>query len=489
MKLSQLLSPLGLACPEDDLEITGLTCDSRQVEPGMLFAALPGARADGADYISQALERGAAAVLTSGPALPGVPTVTVPDPRETLALLAGEFYGHPARELTLLAVTGTKGKTTTAHMLRDILAAAGHRTGMMGTLGAFAGEERLADTGNTTPEPVALHALLRRMAEKGCTHAVMEVSSQAMKLGRVAGVPFAAGLFLNLSPDHIGPGEHVDLAEYRACKAALFRQCALAAGNADDPAWPFIRGQVPAGVPATTFGFGEGARIRCAAVAPDPDRPLSTLVWVAGTDRPYSVPLPGAFNGANALAAIALCRALGVADDAIRAGLARVSVPGRAQVCPLGNGVTALIDYAHNGESFRALFAALRPHVKGRILAVFGAGGDRPPMRRRDMGRAAAEGADWANLTEGNPRREAAGDICGQIGSELHGKIPYQIIPDRRRAILWALAQACPGDLVALLGKGHEGYIETGGVRRPFSERAVLEEYIREKNSRSGLQI
>ena len=166
-----------------------------------------------------------------------------------------------------------------------------------------------------------------------------------------------------------------------------------------------------------------------------------------------------------------------------------MSVPGRAQVCPLGNGVTALIDYAHNGESFRALFAALRPHVKGRILAVFGAGGDRPPMRRRDMGRAAAEGADWATLTEDNPRSEAAEDICGQIGSELHSKIPYQIIPDRRRAILWALAQACPGDLVALLGKGHEGYIETGGVRRPFSERAVLEEYIREKNSRSGLQI
>ena len=481
MKLSRLLTPLGLACPGDDLEITGLTCDSRQVSPGMLFAALSGARADGADYISQALERGAAAILTSGPAIPGVPTLSVPDPRRTLALLAGEFYGHPDRELSLLAVTGTKGKTTTAHMLRDILAAAGYKTGMIGTLGAFVGEEKLAETGNTTPEPVALCALLRRMADGGCTHVVMEVSSQAMKLGRVAGIQFAAGAFLNLSPDHIGPGEHADFAEYRACKAALFRQCALAAGNADDPAWPFICGQVPAGVPVTTFGFGADAGLRCAGIVPDPGSPLSTLVQVTGINQPYRVPMPGRFNGENALAAIALCRALGVADAHIRAGLARVSVPGRAQVHPMEHGVTALIDYAHNGESFRALFAALRPHVAGRIVAVFGAGGDRPPMRRRDMGQAAAEVADLAVLTEDNPRGEAVEDICGQIAEELHGKIPYQIIPDRRRAILWALAQARPGDLVALLGKGHEGYIETGGMRRPFSEQAVLEEYAREQ--------
>lgn len=481
MKLSRLLTPLGLACPGDDLEITGLTCDSRQVSPGMLFAALSGARADGADYISQALERGAAAILTSGPAIPGVPTLSVPDPRVTLALLAGEFYGHPDRELSLLAVTGTKGKTTTAHMLRDILAAAGYKTGMIGTLGAFVGEEKLAETGNTTPEPVALCALLRRMADGGCTHVVMEVSSQAMKLGRVAGIQFAAGAFLNLSPDHIGPGEHADFAEYRACKAALFRQCALAAGKADDPAWPFLRGQVPAGVPVTTFGFGADAGLRCAGIVPDPGSPLSTLVQVTGINQPYRVPMPGRFNGENALAAIALCRALGVADAHIRAGLARVSVPGRAQVYPMEHGVTALIDYAHNGESFRALFAALRPHVAGRIIAVFGAGGDRPPMRRRDMGRAAAEGADLAVLTEDNPRGEAVEDICGQIAEELHGKIPYQIIPDRRRAILAALAQARPGDLVALLGKGHEGYIETGGIRRPFSEQAVLEEYAREQ--------
>ncbi|HIT32605.1 MAG TPA: UDP-N-acetylmuramoyl-L-alanyl-D-glutamate--2,6-diaminopimelate ligase [Candidatus Enterenecus stercoripullorum] len=480
MKLSRLLAPLGLPCPETDLDLTGLTCDSRQVAPGMLFAALPGAHTQGAQFIPEAVRRGAAAVLTNGPALPGVPTVSVPDPRDTLALMAGEFYGHPDRELTLIAVTGTKGKTTTAHMLRDILTAAGHKTGMVGTLGAFVGDTLLEETGNTTPEPVTLHRLLRRMVDGGCTHVVMEVSSQAMKLGRTVGMEFTAGVFLNLSPDHIGPGEHADFEEYRACKAALFRQCALAVGNAGDPSWPYIKGQIPPGVPVFTFGFEGEAHLRCAAITPDPDQPLSTLVSVAGTPRPYQIPMPGWFNGENALAAIALSRALGVEDGAVREGLAQVSVPGRTQVYPTDNGVFVLIDYAHNGESFRALLSALRPHVPGRIILVFGAGGDRPPMRRRDMGLAAAEGADWAVLTEDNPRSEVVEDICAQIAEKLHGRIPYQIIPDRRRAIRCALAQAHPGDLVALLGKGHEGYIEACGVRRPFSERAILDEYFRE---------
>ncbi|HIT01784.1 MAG TPA: UDP-N-acetylmuramoyl-L-alanyl-D-glutamate--2,6-diaminopimelate ligase [Candidatus Enterenecus merdae] len=476
MKLSQLLIPLNLACSGGDPELTGLTCDSRQVGPGMLFAALPGARTDGARFLAQAKAQGAAAVLTSGPALPGLPTVSVPDPRRTLALLAGAFYRHPAQSLVTIAVTGTKGKTSTTHMIRDILAAAGHRPGMIGTLGAFAGREKLAETGNTTPEPVALHALLRRMADAGCTHVVMEVSSQAMKLDRVAGIRFDAGVFLNLSPDHIGPGEHADLAEYRACKAALFSQCKLAVGNADDPSWPSMAQQVPPGVPVATFGAEPGADTRLRAVYPDPSHPLSTLVELDGSQDPYFLPMPGQFNGENALAAIALARALGVEDGAIRAGLAQVVVPGRTQRFPTGNGVGVLIDYAHNGDSFRALLRALRPHVSGRIILVFGAGGDRPPMRRRDMGRAAAQWADCALLTEDNPRSEPVRAICEQIAQQLRGHIPFRVLPLRRQAIRTALALARPGDLVALLGKGHEEYIETHGVRRPFSEWAVLEE-------------
>ena len=481
MKLSRLLTSLNLPCPPENPEIIGLTCDSRQVKPGMLFAALPGARQDGTQFLREAEANGAAAVLAGAPLETELPSVTVSNPRESLAQLAGEFYCHPDRDLVTIAVTGTKGKTTTAHMIRDILQADGHKTGMIGTLGAFVGGALLEETGNTTPEPVTLHRILRNMADEGCTHAVLEVSSQAMKLGRVADIVFDAAVFLNLTPDHIGAGEHADFDEYRACKAALFRQCRLAVGNADDPNWPVIAGQIPDGIPVITFGEGKTARMCCVSVAPDGAQALATLLSVAGTGEPYRIPMPGRFNARNALAALTVCRALGVEDGAIRAGLARVSVPGRTQRFPTANGVTVLLDYAHNGESMRALLAELAGYPHNRIIIVFGAGGDRPPMRRADLGRAAAQGADFAVLTEDNPRSEPAEVICLQIARAIRGAIPCTILPDRRQAIRFALDLARPGDILALLGKGHEQYIETQGIRRHFSEWEVLEEYFGEK--------
>ncbi|MDE6259615.1 MAG: UDP-N-acetylmuramoyl-L-alanyl-D-glutamate--2,6-diaminopimelate ligase, partial [Oscillospiraceae bacterium] len=288
MKLSQLFSAIGADCPQD-ADIAALTCDSREVVPEALFVAMQGANADGRAYISDALERGAAAVVCHPPLPEGVPGVAVDDPRAALALLAAEFYGHPEEALTLIAVTGTKGKTTTAHMIRDILTAAGHKTGMIGTLGAYIGQELLSDSSNTTPEPITLHRTLRQIADAGCTHVVMEVSSQAMKLKRVTGITFAAALFLNLSPDHIGGAEHADFDEYRACKAALFRQCRLAVGNADDPNWPAMAAQLPAVTPVTTFGFNGGAQLRALAAAPDPDRALCTRLTVENAP-PYARP-------------------------------------------------------------------------------------------------------------------------------------------------------------------------------------------------------
>lgn len=477
MKLSQLLSAIGADCPRE-ADITALTCDSRQAAPGTLFAAMEGSRADGRDYIPEALKRGAAAVVCRPPLPEGTLGAAVDDPRASLALLAAEFYGHPEQSLVLIGVTGTKGKTTTAHMLRDILAAAGLRTGMIGTLGAYIGREKLAGGLNTTPEPIALHRILRQMADAGCTHVVMEVSSQAMKLKRVHGLTFAAGLFLNLSPDHIGGAEHTDFEEYRACKAALFRQCNLAVGNLDDQSWPFMAAQIPAETPMFTFGFSDCADTRALSAAPDPDRPLSTLLTVEGSS-PYSAPLPGAFNAADALAAIALSRALGLSDEAVRAGLSRVCVPGRAQRVPAPAPYTVVIDYAHNGGSFEAILSALAQHRPNRILLVFGAGGDRPKMRRTDMARAAARWADYAVLTADNPRSERTEDICADIAAALGSAIPWEIVPDRREAVFRALSLAGPGDVVALLGKGHEEYIEENGVRRPFSERAAVEDYFR----------
>lgn len=474
MKLSQLLSILGADCP-DGADITALTCDSRKAAPGALFAALPGCRADGRAYIPEALYRGAAAVVCAPPLPAGVPGAAVDDPRAALALLAAEFYGRPADSLALIAITGTKGKTTTAHMARDILSAAGYRTGMIGTLGAYIGREKLCDTANTTPEPIALHRILRQMRDAGCAYVVLEASSQAMKLRRLFGLTFAAGLFLNLSPDHIGPGEHAGFDEYRACKAALFRQCRRAVGNGDDPAWPCMAAQLPPGAPACTFGFSPRSDVRALAVEPDPERPLSVRLTVAGAPR-YHIPLPGEFNGADALAAVALARALGLDDGAVRAGLAHVTVPGRAQRLPVPAPFEVVVDYAHNGASFDAVLSALRAHNPRHIIAVFGAGGDRPRLRRTDMAHAAARRADYVVVTTDNPRSERSEDICAEISAAL-AQFPHEVVLDRRAAILRALELAGPGDVVALLGKGHEEYIEERGVRRPFSERAVVAEY------------
>ena len=476
MKLSRLLSVLGADCPQD-AEITALACDSREVVPGALFAALPGHRADGRAYIADALNRGAAAVVCAPPLPQNVPGICIPadDPRAALALLAAEFYGRPAGGLSLIAVTGTKGKTTTAHMVRDILSAAGYVTGMTGTLGTYIGREKLSDSPNTTPEPIALHRALRQMADAGCTHVVMEASSQAMKLKRLYGLEFAAGLFLNLSPDHIGPGEHGDFEEYRACKAALFRQCRRAVGNMDDPAWPHMAVQRPPSAPVSSFGFDDRADVRALAIEPDPERPLAVLLTTAGAPR-YHIPLPGRFNGYDALAAVALARALGLNDGAVRAGLAHVRVPGRAQRLPVPAPFEVVVDYAHNGASFDAVLSALREHHPRRIIAVFGAGGDRPKMRRTDMARSAARWADFAVLTEDNPRSERAEDVCADISAAL-GDFPHEIVPDRRAAIFRALDLARPGDVVALLGKGHEDYIEEKGMRRPFSEAETVRAY------------
>ena len=465
MKLSRLLSVLGADCPQD-AEITALACDSREVVPGALFAALPGHRADGRAYIADALNRGAAAVVCAPPLPQNVPGICIPadDPRAALALLAAEFYGRPAGGLSLIAVTGTKGKTTTAHMVRDILSAAGYVTGMTGTLGTYIGREKLSDSPNTTPEPIALHRALRQMADAGCTHVVMEASSQAMKLKRLYGLEFAAGLFLNLSPDHIGPGEHGDFEEYRACKAALFRQCRRAVGNMDDPAWPHMAVQRPPSAPVSSFGFDDRADVRALAIEPDPERPLAVRLTTAGAPR-YHIPLPGRFNGYDALAAVALARALGHNDGAERAGLAHGPAP-----------FEVVVDSAHNGASFDAVLSALREHHPRRIIAVFGAGGDRPKMRRTDMARSAARWADFAVLTEDNPRSERAEDVCADISAAL-GAFPHEIVPDRRAAIFRALDLARPGDVVALLGKGHEDYIEEKGMRRPFSEAETVRAY------------
>ena len=477
MKLSHLLAAIGHSC-DQDVDISALTCDSRTVTPGALFVAICGAHTDGTQYIQQAVAQGAAAIVSPVPLACAVPLFVVEDPRSALAHLAAAFYGHPAKSLTLIGITGTKGKTTAAHMVRDILLSAGHPTGMIGTMGAYVGKEKWADCPNTTPEPLLLHRLLHDMVEQGCTHVVMEVSSQAMKHHRLAGLTFAGGVFLNLSPDHIGPGEHADYAEYTACKAAFFAQCALGVGNGEDMAWPQMAAQLPPEAPITTFGFAPNCDVQGVTVAPQeyPDA-LGTRFTIAGWDAPVDIPLPGRHHVQDALAAAALCGQLGLTQAVIRQGLAQATVPGRAQVYPNERGVGVIVDYAHNADSFRAILSCLHCYPHGKIIVVFGAGGNRPPMRRLDMAQVAAELADYAIVTTDNPRWEPVEDICRPITQALGRQIPWQVIYDRKEAIFQALDLAQSGDMVALLGKGHETYIETCGVREHFSEWEVLEEY------------
>lgn len=475
MKLSRLCACLG-AVPSGpgDTEIRGLACDSRRVEPGYLFAALPGARVNGLDYLPQALERGASALLTEGPLEAPAPVVSVPDARKALALLAAEFYGHPAEKLTLIGITGTKGKTTTAHILKAILEAAGEKTAMSGTLGGFIGGKQVLEPGNTTPEPVTLHRFFAQAAEAGCTHLVMEVSSQGLKQGRVYGVDFGLALFLNLSPDHIGGAEHRDFAEYLHCKSLLFRQCGAALANSDESHWRQVLAHCAA--PVTTFGFSPGADVQGGAVRPFRENGVLGCEFpIRGWAEPLRVCLPGPYNAADALAAAAAARVLGITEAAVREGLRTVRVPGRAELLPLPGGVTAVIDYAHNGASFESILSTLADYDHKRLIVVFGAGGNRPKLRRRDMAEAAAKYAHFAVVTADNPRWERVEDICGDIESALEGRIPCQIIYDRAEAIRFALDMARPGDIVALLGKGHEEYIESRGQRLPFSERAVVE--------------
>lgn len=476
MKLSRLCACLG-AVPTGpgDPEIGGLACDSGRVEPGDLFAALPGARCNGIRFLPQALERGAAAVLTQEP--PGdapVPVVAVPDARRALALLAGEFYGHPAEKMKLVGITGTKGKTTTAYILKAILEAAGWKTAMVGTLGGYIGAERVLEAGNTTPEPVTLHRFFARAAEAGCTHMVMEVSSQALKQGRVYGIDYDAAVYLNLTPDHIGGAEHRDFAEYLSWKSQLFRQCKAAVANCDDRHWRAVLEGCTARL--TTFGFTRGADVRGGAVRPVREGgELGSELPVSGHSEPLRVGLPGPYNAADALAAAAAAAELGAGWEAVREGVRQVRVPGRAELAALPNGAALVIDYAHNGASFESILSTLADYDHQRLIVVFGAGGNRPRLRRRDMAEAAARYADYVVITADNPRWERVEDICADIEAGLDDRVANVVVYDRAQAIRTALDMSRPGDIIALLGKGHEEYIEERGTRQWFSERAVVE--------------
>jgi len=457
-----------------DPEISGLSADSRRIRPGYLFAALPGARADGRDFIADALARGAAAVLAPpGTALPPSATaelVTGDDPRRGLALLAARFYGAQPR--IAAAVTGTNGKTSVAWFARRIWERLGHQAAAMGTLG-ITGPRGTHGAGLTTADPVTLHENLRALADEGIDHVVIEASSHGLEQRRLDGVRLAAGAFTNLTRDHLD--YHGTMDAYRAAKLRLFDQVlpadAAAVLNADADDYPFFFSVAKArGLEVIAYGRA-AEQIRIDRIAPH-EAGQRLDISLFGKARTIDLPLPGAFQARNALCALGLAIACGDDADAAAAALEHLdSPPGRLQ--PVGrraNGAAVYVDYAHTPDALANVLAALRPHTRGRLVALFGCGGDRDRGKRPEMGAIARDLADLAIVTDDNPRSEHAAAIRAEIMAGCRGATE---IGDRAEAIHYAIGALRPGDVLVIAGKGHETGQIVGDRVLPFDDALV----------------
>jgi UDP-N-acetylmuramoyl-L-alanyl-D-glutamate--2,6-diaminopimelate ligase len=472
-----LLSP-GAAPPSGSLNnpVLDVTTDSRAVAAGSVFCAIRGHDCDGHDFLAEAASGGALAALVEkiDPRL-NLLQLPVSDGRRAAASAAAAFYADPWNELVLVGITGTNGKTTSAAILRHMLSCE-VPTGSIGTLGAVGpdGEVVPGTEGLTTPGPVDFARWLRRLHHDGARAVAMEVSSHALHQGRVAAARFDAALFTNLSRDHLD--YHVTLEEYRAAKlmlVELVKPGGAVVVNADDPAWNDIAAP---DARIIRFGFAEAADISAADLRGGAAGTEFTLRTPGGSVH-ASLPLFGLYNVSNALGVAAVLWGLGWSPDRIVAGLREIpQVPGRLERVPTPEGAaTVVIDFAHTADALERALAALRPLTKGRLIVVFGAGGDRDPGKRAGMGRAAAEGADLSIVTSDNPRTESPEQIAEEVESGMGNALRRRVI-DRREAIQTALTEAGPGDLVLLAGKGHETYQIWGDERRPFDERAVVRE-------------
>jgi UDP-N-acetylmuramoyl-L-alanyl-D-glutamate--2,6-diaminopimelate ligase len=466
-----------------DVAVTGVTHDSRQVQPGDLYAALPGAKLHGAAFIAQAAEAGAVAVLTdvAGTPLAGIlPVLTVEDPRAHLGRVAAYVYGEPARDLLMLGITGTNGKTTTAYLVESGLRTAGNRVGLVGTIETRVGDERFPSV-RTTPEATELHALLAVMRERGATACVMEVSSHALVLGRVDGIVFDVVGFTNLSRDHLD--FHGDLEDYFAAKASLFTpQRSLRGVVCVDDEYGSRLAEL-ATVPVVTVAAKRAAdwRVVDQQVAYSDATTTATLQDAHGRRLSVVSPMPGDFNLANAALGVVMLLEAGIdASDAVRGVMRCGGVPGRMErVQSTGaDEPLAVVDYAHTPDAIENVLRALRPPTRGRLIVIVGAGGDRDPHKRAAMGAAAARTADLVIVTDDNPRSEDPARIRAAVlagALAVAGSAGVEEIGDRRTAIERAVkATRGRSDTVVIVGKGHEQGQEIGGVVHPFDDRVVL---------------
>lgn len=498
MKLKDLLETLEYEVigTLENRDIKDIVYDSRKAEPGTVFVCMVGAETDGHRYAMKAYEQGCRAfVVQQGSldvaALPeedeDLTVVVVEDCRHALAIMSDNFFGHPSKELKVIGITGTKGKTTITYILQTMLNGIGYTTGVIGTNGASYKNTNIK-TVNTTPESYELQKIFREMVDHGVKAVAMEVSSIGVQWHRVDGVTFFCGMFTNISPDHIGGHEHKTFEEYYGWKKAFFSMCGQAVACADDPASRDMLEQVPG--KKLFYGYAEEADIRAEHVVPEKH---DTFMGVRFDMLQNGVPVdtfeisqPGDFSVLNALSALAVAELLGFEPKAFKEPLTQVSVPGRTQVVHMSEDYGIVIDFAHNGISFESIVNTMRAYHPKRIITLFGSVGDRAQIRREELGTLAGKMADFTIITEDDPGYESPEKIAAEIATYVEasgGKGKYVVIPNRNEALKYAVDMLQTGDILLCLGKGHEKFMKRNGKKIPFDEEATLLDALKKKEN------
>ena len=484
MKLKDLLNGIKVLelCADPELEIAHVAYDSRKVQPGGMFVAIAGFASDGNRFIPMAMGKGAAVVVTAKKPVIDVPYVLVESDRLALALIGTNFYGHPAESMTLVGITGTNGKTSVTLLLKQVLERClGAKVGLIGTMGNLIGDEHIPSE-RTTPESFELQGLFARMRDAGCTHVVMEVSSHALTLDRVGGVKFDVAAFTNLTEDHLD--FHKTMEAYCDAKAMLFERCGKAVINVDDSY--AHRMLEKAKCPVVTFSVRGNGNLNAKDLQLHAQGIRFLAAPVIEKSVEVSLPIPGKFTVYNALTVLGIARSLGIPLDAAAAALEKAKgVKGRIEVVPTpGKDYSILIDYAHTPDGLENVLSSVKDFCKGRLISVFGCGGDRDPMKRPIMGEISGRLADYSILTSDNPRTEDPFAILKQVEEGMkQTNGAYEMIENRREAIRKALEMGRDGDVIVLAGKGHETYQEIMGVKRPFDEKIVVQELLDEMNA------
>ena len=488
MKLKEMLVGLeGLRAKGDlEIEIKGLESNSKNIKEGYLFVAIKGFSVDGHKYIESAIANGATAVMVQEDC--DLKTIKIPenvtivmakDTREALAITANNFYDEPSKKFKLIGVTGTKGKTTTTYMIKEILEKAGKKVGLIGTIATYINGKKLKDSDRTTPESLELQQLFSKMVEEKVEVVVMEVSSQSLKLHRVDGCDFDIVLFTNFSEDHISANEHPDMEDYFQSKLKLFKMCKTGIVNTDD-----LHGaKIPRLFPEsdiTTYGIDNYANVLAKDITIT-NSYVDFKVKITDRNERVKTGIPGRFSVYNSLAAICVAQKFGISPEQVKEALLEVRVPGRSELVDNKLEIPIMIDYAHSPESLQNILQAVKSYTRGRVISVFGCGGDRDKTKRPIMGEISGRIADYTFITSDNPRTEKPEDITAQIEEGIKKtKGKYSVVVDRVEAIKKAIKMANKRDIIVLAGKGHEPYQEINGKKYPFDERIIVREIIKE---------